>query len=41
MKEVFKFWMDYQGSGTPYGNTLEGFMNWVAERLAEEAANAQ
>lgn len=34
-KELIKLWFDYHGSGTPYGNTFEGFMNWLVEREAK------
>lgn len=31
---ILKLWMDYQGSGTPYGNTFIGFMEWLKDRKA-------
>lgn len=37
-KELIKLWMDYQGSGIPYGNSFEGFMEWLKERELSETS---
>lgn len=39
MKELVKLWMDYQGAGTPYGNTFEGFMEWLKEKVVKDATS--
>lgn len=38
MKEFVKAWMDYQGSGTPYGDSFEGFMEWLKEYVLKNEA---
>jgi hypothetical protein len=30
--ELLKLWMAYQNSGTPYGNTFIGFMEWLKDK---------
>jgi len=35
-KELIHLYMAYQNSGTEYGNTFEGFMEWLKEKELDE-----
>lgn len=34
-KKLIQLWFDYQGAGTPYGNSFNGFMEWLIEQEAK------
>lgn len=31
-KELLKLWMAYQNAGIPYGNSFEGFIEWLKDK---------
>lgn len=31
-RQLIKLWFDYQGAGTPYGNTFNGLIEWLIEQ---------
>lgn len=38
-KELVRLYFEYEGNGTPYGNTFNGFMEWLIEKQAKESSN--
>lgn len=38
--EIVRVWLDYQGAGTPYGNSFEGLIEWLQEQIAYEATHS-
>lgn len=36
MQELIKSWMSYQGDGTPYGESFEGFIEWAKEKYIKD-----
>lgn len=39
-KEIVRLWFDYQGAGTPLGNSFEGFINWLIDKEANESSHS-
>lgn len=37
MRDLVRWWLDYQNAGTPYGNTFEGFMEWCKEQVLQRS----
>jgi len=33
LEQLVKAWQSYQDTGTPYGNTFEGFIEWLRDKM--------